>query len=186
MTPEDALALAERIARRVTKDTGIASAEDYASLAALAILKASEDTQDEALLWTIGKRSIIDQHRNLHGRRQRDAKATAVHVELADDDAPSIDLPTTDEVLARGFREVQRLRQLAATLPAPLTTREREIVSALATGGHTEEIADRLGMTPDTARTHIRNAMRRLGARTRPHAVAVAIARGEIEQPKPW
>ena len=61
-----------------------------------------------------------------------------------------------------------------------LTPREREIVSLL-TGGMTgEEIARRLFLSPETVRTHVRNAMTRLGAKTRPHLVGLAIERNEI------
>jgi DNA-binding CsgD family transcriptional regulator len=56
-----------------------------------------------------------------------------------------------------------------------LTPREREIVSYLAHGLTGEEIARRLFLSPETVRTHIRNAMERMGARTRPHLIALAL-----------
>lgn len=62
-----------------------------------------------------------------------------------------------------------------------LTEREREIVQLLATGLTGEEIAERLELSPETVRTHVRNAMRRLGARTRAHAIALAVRRGDVE-----
>jgi DNA-binding NarL/FixJ family response regulator len=65
--------------------------------------------------------------------------------------------------------------------PEPLLTpREREILALLAGGLDGEEIAERLVVSPLTVRTHIRNAMNRLAARTRPHAVAIALERREI------
>jgi PAS domain S-box-containing protein len=64
---------------------------------------------------------------------------------------------------------------------APLTPREREIITLLALGLTGEEIADKLVISPETVRIHVRNARRRLGAKTRAHAVALAIKGGQIE-----
>jgi DNA-binding CsgD family transcriptional regulator len=63
----------------------------------------------------------------------------------------------------------------------PLTPREREIVTLLALGLTGEEIAEKLVISPETVRIHVRNARRRLGAKTRAHAIALAIKGGQIE-----
>jgi DNA-binding CsgD family transcriptional regulator len=61
-----------------------------------------------------------------------------------------------------------------------LTRREREVVTLLAQGLNGQEIAETLFLSPQTVRTHIRNAMERVGARTRGHLIAVALAGDEI------
>src|SRR4051794_8718539 len=61
-----------------------------------------------------------------------------------------------------------------------LTGRETEVIGLIALGATTEEIAGRLAITQETARSHAKNAMRKLGARSRAHAVALAMAGGEI------
>jgi DNA-binding NarL/FixJ family response regulator len=61
-----------------------------------------------------------------------------------------------------------------------LSVREREILDLLARGLTGEEVAARLFLSPETVRTHIRNAMRKLGADTRAHAVALALRNEEI------
>ncbi len=61
-----------------------------------------------------------------------------------------------------------------------LTPREREVVALLAEGLTGEEIAERLYVSPETVRTHVRNAMEKLEANTRVHAVAIALRQGEI------
>ncbi|MER3408840.1 MAG: DNA-binding response regulator [Meiothermus sp.] len=72
-------------------------------------------------------------------------------------------------------------RRLASTEGIPLLTpREREVLSLLASGLDTDEAASKLGITPHTLRTHIRNLMTKLGARTRPQAVAEGLRRGLI------
>jgi PAS domain S-box-containing protein len=65
-----------------------------------------------------------------------------------------------------------------------LTPRQREVLSMLASGLNGPEAAAKLFLSPTTVRTHVQNAMRELGAKTRAQAVAEAIARGEID-PQP-
>jgi DNA-binding CsgD family transcriptional regulator len=62
----------------------------------------------------------------------------------------------------------------------PLTRREREILGLLAEGMSGAQIADKLVLSPETVRTHVRNAMAKLGASTRSQAVALALQRQEI------
>jgi DNA-binding NarL/FixJ family response regulator len=62
-----------------------------------------------------------------------------------------------------------------------LSKREAEVFTLLAQGLTGEDIANRLVLSGETVRTHVRNGMRRLGARTRSQAVAMALASGEIE-----
>jgi DNA-binding NarL/FixJ family response regulator len=61
-----------------------------------------------------------------------------------------------------------------------LSPREREILGLLSQGLSGEEAAKQLYLSPETVRTHVRNAMGKLGAATRAHAVALALQRGEI------
>ena len=62
-----------------------------------------------------------------------------------------------------------------------LSGREAEILAMLARGLTGEEIAQRLVLSPETVRTHVRNAMGKLEARTRTEAVVKALERGEIQ-----
>ena len=59
-------------------------------------------------------------------------------------------------------------------LPA-LSGREREILALLANGFSNPDIAQRLFISPETVRTHVRNAMTKLEADTRTQAVALAL-----------
>ena len=61
-----------------------------------------------------------------------------------------------------------------------LSPREREVLDLLANGLTGEEVATRLSLSPETVRTHVRNAMGKLEAHTRVHAVAIALRNGEI------
>src|SRR3954465_14468712 len=56
-----------------------------------------------------------------------------------------------------------------------LSPREREVTGLLARGLSGEQIAERLFLSPETVRTHIRNAMERMHAHTRAQLVALAL-----------
>lgn len=61
-----------------------------------------------------------------------------------------------------------------------LTKREREVVTAIASGLQSGDIAERMFVSPETVKSHVRNAMGKLGAHTRAHAVAIALVTGQI------
>ncbi len=61
-----------------------------------------------------------------------------------------------------------------------LTRREREVLRLVALGSDTRRIAAELCISPETVRTHVRNAMRKTDARTRAQLVALALADGLI------
>ena len=63
---------------------------------------------------------------------------------------------------------------------AQLSPREREILGLLSEGFTGQAIAGRLFLSPETVRTHIRNATRKLGAKTRVHAVALMLVSRDL------
>jgi DNA-binding NarL/FixJ family response regulator len=64
-----------------------------------------------------------------------------------------------------------------------LSKREREIIELLAQGLNGEQVAERLVLSSETVKTHIRNAMGKLEASTRVHAIAIALRDGFISPP---
>jgi DNA-binding CsgD family transcriptional regulator len=77
--------------------------------------------------------------------------------------------------------EQARSRRQFAERAYRLSHRERAVLTELARGHATEEIADALILSPHTIRSHVKAAMRKLNARTRAHAVAIALSAGVIE-----
>jgi DNA-binding NarL/FixJ family response regulator len=73
-------------------------------------------------------------------------------------------------------------RQTTQRMPS-LSKREREIMDLLAQGLTGEDVAERLVLSSETVKTHIRNAMSKLEAHTRVHAVAIALREGYISGP---
>jgi DNA-binding NarL/FixJ family response regulator len=102
-------------------------------------------------------------------------------------EAPLADVARAIQTVGRGDIYVDPV--LAGALAAAETTgslkllsqREREVLRLLADGLRNEEIGTRLHIAAETARAHIRNAMRKLGAATRTQAVALALRQSIIE-----
>ena len=73
---------------------------------------------------------------------------------------------------ASGAREFERNTKAIASLG--LTPRECEVLEALASGLSNKEIARRLGISPNTVKTHIANLVGKLGVSGRGKAVEAA------------
>jgi PAS domain S-box-containing protein len=65
-----------------------------------------------------------------------------------------------------------------------LSRREREVLSLIAAGADQQQIAAELTIAVATVRTHVRNLLRKLKARNRAHATALAMEQGMIELPR--
>ena len=74
--------------------------------------------------------------------------------------------------------EPLRLTRVDLSPPSVLTAREIEIVSHVAMGQRAAEIAGELGIAESTVRSHIRNAMRKSGARSQAQLVALVCTGG--------
>ena len=76
--------------------------------------------------------------------------------------------------------------QLAAQLAEhlgdeDLTTREVEVLNQIARGNRNRDIAEKLFITEETVKVHIKHIMEKLGASDRTQAVAIGVRRGIIE-----
>ncbi|MGH3997655.1 MAG: response regulator [Pseudonocardiaceae bacterium] len=91
--------------------------------------------------------------------------------------------PSVTRRVIRSF--VSRTGRLPASFPlganvAALTDREREVVTLVAHGLSNHEIANRLVISPATARTHVSRAMTKLHARDRAQLVVIAYRGGLV------
>jgi PAS domain S-box-containing protein len=64
--------------------------------------------------------------------------------------------------------------------PVALSGRELEIVGLIALGASGPEVAEELQVTHNTVRTHVRNAMKKIDARSRAHLVAKVLGDGVL------
>ena len=101
-------------------------------------------------------------------------------------EAPLPDLVRAVETVAQGMTYVDPV--LAGVIASPevatqipsLSQRQREVLRLLADGLKNEEIGQRLFISPETVRTHVRKAMAKLEADTRTEAVATALRQSLI------
>lgn len=101
---------------------------------------------------------------------------TAVRLAAAGD---SLISPGLTRRLVEEFAARAKPTRPAAELSV-LTDREREVLSLVAGGLTNGEIAQRLFMSPATARTHVSRAMTKLGARDRTQLVVLAYETGLV------
>ena len=111
---------------------------------------------------------------------------------------------TPADAIGTAWADFRRAGVLVGTFPVPSPVGPRNVpyiaVADIAPGRHMaifipdrdggnwqplshreREVGERLSVTSATVETHIRNAMRRLGARNRSHLVTLAILRHEID-----
>jgi DNA-binding NarL/FixJ family response regulator len=62
-----------------------------------------------------------------------------------------------------------------------LTSREIDVLRLIAGGNANKLIADRLSITEETVKGHVKNILSKLGASDRTHAVTIALKRGFID-----
>jgi DNA-binding NarL/FixJ family response regulator len=63
----------------------------------------------------------------------------------------------------------------------PLTGREIDVLQHVASGNRNRDIAERLLISEETVKVHVKHIMEKLGARDRTAAVAIAVRRGIIQ-----
>lgn len=74
-------------------------------------------------------------------------------------------------------------RRRADLVREALTSREVEVLEHLVYGASTAEAAERLGISPETVQTHVRNLMGKLGAGSRLEAVSLALQYEVVDPP---
>ncbi|RZU34939.1 LuxR family two component transcriptional regulator [Streptomyces sp. BK022] len=86
----------------------------------------------------------------------------------------------TSRLIARFLRAPNTATASAAGGPSGLSERERQVLALVARGLNNSEIADALGLSPLTAKTHVSRMMGKLGARDRAQLVIVAYESGLV------
>jgi DNA-binding NarL/FixJ family response regulator len=93
--------------------------------------------------------------------------------------------PRITRRLIAQFTAARSAHQVAEDRLAVLTQREREVLALVGEGLSNHEIAERLTLSPATARTHVSRAMVKLGARDRAQLVVVAYQTGLVDPHPP-
>jgi DNA-binding CsgD family transcriptional regulator len=111
--------------------------------------------------------------------RQRSGSLTAPEweeVRLAHADLRTLAAETTDPALRARLQLISdRLTAgRPAPVPNPLSPRELDVLAMVAVGCGNAEAARRLGLLPETVKSYLRNAMRKLGTHGRAETVVTA------------
>jgi DNA-binding NarL/FixJ family response regulator len=94
--------------------------------------------------------------------------------------------PINESVMSRPLvarqvlHEFQDMADLGESIVAPLTHRERQILTYIADGNTNKQIANILNISEQTIKNHVSAILRKLNANDRAHAVVLAIRRGLI------
>lgn len=106
---------------------------------------------------------------------------------LKDADAPEVAAAIRAAVAGELHLDPAAAKALAAGLRAPrsavdtLTTREREVLTLVATGCSNRQIGRHLGVAERTARTHVSNILAKLGLVSRTQAALWAVKEGLVQ-----
>jgi two-component system NarL family response regulator len=99
-------------------------------------------------------------------------------------DTPPDELISAIRTVASGQRFMSRTAgaKLAGRIGAPeLTNRELVILQCVASGRANKEIADQLGVSEGTVKSHVNKIMRKLGAVSRTDAALVGLRKGLVK-----
>ncbi len=88
--------------------------------------------------------------------------------------APLHEILSNANDLKRAGQGLPNLRSLAGADGTVLSAREREVLRLVANGFSNREIGKQLFISEVTVKVHVRNIMKKLGARSRAHAVSIA------------
>ena len=108
------------------------------------------------------------------GARPLDARSAADPL-LAAAGAEGRALPFDDAIAIARAALAEPRRRPARSSPLALSAREREVLACIVEGMHDREIATRLCISPRTVQSHVLGILNKLGARSRPEAVAIAL-----------
>jgi DNA-binding NarL/FixJ family response regulator len=87
----------------------------------------------------------------------------------------------TRSLIARFLDTPERMPQPSPDQLAVLTDRERQTLTLVAAGLSNDDIAERLYVSPLTAKTHVNRAMTKLGVRDRAQLVVIAYQSGLVQ-----
>jgi DNA-binding CsgD family transcriptional regulator len=131
----------------------------------------------------------LDRAREAFTQKQNGAEHTEVELSVLRRDGTlvriavsSVPLRNQAGAMIGSFGLVQVLREVepASERPPRLSPRERETLTLLAAGHSTSEIAERMAISKETVRNHVKRVLRSLDANSRVEAVAKARRAGLV------
>jgi len=88
--------------------------------------------------------------------------------------------PRVAQRVLEQFQDISSIDKAMEAVIAPLTRREAQILNYVSKGNTNKQIADILGISEQTIKSHVSAILRKLNANDRAHAVALAMRNGWI------
>ncbi|UCE98008.1 MAG: response regulator transcription factor [Dehalococcoidia bacterium] len=139
----------------------------------------SPDPNDEELFEVIRSAAVACLGKNASPKELVDTIKKATHGEYPINETV-ISRPTVAKHVLQRFQDMSMLGDRSDIVVAPLTNREKEILTYVADGNTNKQIANILQISEQTIKNHVSAILRKLNANDRAHAVVLAIKRGWI------
>jgi len=142
------------------------------------VIMLSPDPSDEELFDVIRSSAVACLKKNSSPEELIETIDRATRGEYPIND--SIMRPKVAKQVLNQFQELASLGDKIESVVAPLTKRERQILTYIANGNTNKQIANKLEISEQTIKNHVSAILRKLNANDRAHAVVVAIRHGWI------
>ncbi len=139
----------------------------------------SPDPNDEELFEVIKSAAVACLSKNSSAKELVDTIKKASHGEYPINETV-MTRPSVAKHVLQQFQDMELLGNRIETVVAPLTQRERQILSYIADGNTNKQIARILKISEQTIKNHVSAILRKLNANDRAHAVVLAIKSGWI------
>ena len=142
------------------------------------VIMLSPDPSDEELFDVIRSSAVACVKKNSSPQELVETISRATRGEYPINE--SIMRPQVAKHVLKQFQDMASLGDKMETLVAPLTKRERQILTYIANGNTNKQIANKLSISEQTIKNHVSAILRKLNANDRAHAVVVALRHGWI------
>jgi two-component system, NarL family, response regulator DegU len=143
------------------------------------VIMMTPNPNDEQLFEVIKTGAVAYLDKNTSGRELAEKIRQACRGEYPINDSLTA-RPSVAEHVLRQFQSMVQVGRALDTVAAPLTSRERQILSYVAEGNSNKQIAHILEISEQTIKNHVSAILRKLNANDRAHAVVLAIRQGLI------
>ncbi len=143
------------------------------------VIMLSPNTNDEELFEVIKTGAVAYLDKNTTGGELAERIRQAFRGEYPINDSLT-SRPRVAEHVLKQFQSMVSMGRAMETVAAPLTVRERQILSYIAEGNSNKQIAHILEISEQTIKNHVSAILRKLNANDRAHAVVLAIRQGLI------
>ena len=138
------------------------------------VIMLSSDPDDEELFEVIKTAAVACLSRNIAAEELVSTIRRASRGEYPINDS-LVTRPKVAQRVLEQFQDISSMGKAIETVIAPLTYRETQVLNYIAKGNKNKQIADILGISEQTIKSHVSAILHKLNANHGAHAVALAI-----------